>query len=74
MENQYGFEKMTACEERVLELTVKGMKNKEISECLNISIHTVKSQICSILHKTGMRDRKQLIFELSNYFGQKNSQ
>jgi RNA polymerase sigma factor (sigma-70 family) len=64
------FEKLTPSEVKVFELAVKGMTNKEIAAILNISIHTVKSQIHSILQKTEMRDRKQLCFEFSEYFRQ----
>ncbi|WP_052124081.1 EAL domain-containing protein [Ureibacillus manganicus] len=45
----------------VLELIVEGLTNKEISERLYISEHTVKNHITNILHKFDATDRVQVI-------------
>lgn len=45
----------------VLELIVDGLTNREISERLFISEHTVKNHITNILHKLDASDRVQVI-------------
>jgi len=46
---------------------VKGLSNKEISEKLNISIHTVISHSKNISRKTGIKSRSALaIYALTN--------
>jgi DNA-binding CsgD family transcriptional regulator len=45
----------------VLELLVQGCSNREISERLFISVHTVKNHITNIFQKIGVNDRSQLI-------------
>lgn len=51
----------------VLKEIVKGLSNREISEKLNISIHTVVSHRKNIARKTGIRSRSALaIFALTN--------
>ena len=51
--------KLTEREFEVLRLVVKGKKNHEIARELNISIHTAKAHVCSILQKFAVNDRLQ---------------
>lgn len=50
---------LTAREKEILKLIAKGMNNKEISENLVISIHTVKNHVKSVIHKLAVTDRTQ---------------
>ncbi|RSK28408.1 LuxR family transcriptional regulator [Bacillus sp. HMF5848] len=52
---------LTNREKEILELIVRGDSNREISEKLFISIHTVKNHITNIFTKLGVTDRTQLI-------------
>jgi len=54
-------EQLTSREMDVLELLVQGCSNREISERLFISVHTVKNHITNIFQKIGVNDRSQLI-------------
>lgn len=54
-------EQLTAREMDVLELLIQGCSNREISERLFISVHTVKNHITNIFQKIGVNDRSQLI-------------
>ena len=47
----------------VLKLMVQGKTNLEIAENLNITTHTVKVYVASILQKFGVRDRIQAIIK-----------
>ena len=53
-------DELSAREIRVLEEVVKGFKNKEIANTLNISQNTVKVYIRTILEKMHLRNRLQL--------------
>lgn len=46
-------------EYEVLKYIVMGKSNTEIAELLNISIHTAKAHVCSILQKMSVDDRVQ---------------
>ena len=50
-------------EEEILNLVMKGMKNKQIAEQLTITTGTVKVHLMHIFEKTGVKDR----FELAMY-------
>jgi DNA-binding NarL/FixJ family response regulator len=50
---------LTGREQEVLELIVLGVENAEISERLQISVHTVKNHVSSILDKLGVENRVQ---------------
>jgi len=44
----------------VIELTLKGMRNKEIADALFVSENTVKTHLASIFSKTGVKARSEL--------------
>lgn len=50
---------LTDREREVLRLIVEGMSNSQISKALNISLHTSKAHVCSILQKLSVQDRMQ---------------
>ena len=52
-------EKLTERETEVLRLLAEGSANKEIARKLDISEHTVKSHVHSLLAKLGMLSRTQ---------------
>ena len=52
-------EHLTLREREVLEMMMEGLSNKEIAACLNISAHTVKFHISSILGKLGASTRTE---------------
>jgi diguanylate cyclase (GGDEF)-like protein len=52
---------LTSRESEVLELMLKGLSNKEISQSLYISEHTVKNHITKILQKLNVSDRVKAI-------------
>lgn len=49
--------KLTKTELAVLKLVEKGFSNKEIAEYLNITIHTSKAHVSSIIKKLGAKNR-----------------
>jgi NarL family two-component system response regulator YdfI len=53
------FEELTAREHEVMEMMVEGLSNKEIAVQLNLSVHTVKFHISSILAKLGAASRTE---------------
>jgi DNA-binding NarL/FixJ family response regulator len=52
--------RLTQREWQVIEFIAEGLSNKEISGRLNISVHTVKSHVHSVLEKLTLRSRLQL--------------
>ncbi|CCQ95675.1 hypothetical protein CULT_30029 [[Clostridium] ultunense Esp] len=56
-----GRSELTNREKEVLKLVCLGYKNKEISEQLMISEHTVKNHVSNILQKLELNDRSQLM-------------
>ena len=52
---------LTQRELNILTEILKGKTNEEISETFSITSHTVKAHIKSILHKTQLKHRCQLI-------------
>lgn len=56
---------LTYREREVLEKVKKGLSNKEISNDLYITEHTIKKHITSILSKLNMKNRKELIYKVS---------
>ncbi|MBO6088016.1 response regulator transcription factor [bacterium] len=49
-------------EKLVLELLTKGESNKKIAKILNISVHTVKVYMTSLLKKFNAQNRTELAF------------
>ena len=60
-------EHLTPAESRVLGLLMRGMDGGEISEYRGVSHETVKSQIKSLLHKSGCRHQNQLFSKLAGW-------
>lgn len=52
---------LTPAERQVYPLIISGDLNKQIADKLNISVHTVKHHVSSILRKTGCSDRLLLV-------------
>lgn len=52
---------LTKQEKRITKLIAEGARNKEIADQLNISTHTVKAHVSTILRKTQSRNRVELI-------------
>ena len=50
----------TEAELKVLRLLVEGMTYKEIAQTLDVSAETVKSQVSSMLQKTGFASKTKL--------------
>ncbi len=53
-------DQLSRCERRVALLMAAGKSNLEIAASLHVSVHTVKSQVKSILRKLGMQSRWQV--------------
>ncbi|MCF1432029.1 MAG: helix-turn-helix transcriptional regulator [Shewanella sp.] len=60
-------EHLTPAESRVLGLLMQGMDGGEISEYRGVSHETVKSQIKSLLHKSGCRHQNHLLSKLAGW-------
>ncbi|WP_051620046.1 LuxR C-terminal-related transcriptional regulator [Haematomicrobium sanguinis] len=52
---------LTARETEVLNLLASGLDNRALAKKLNISVGTIKAHVASILAKTGLRSRSELI-------------
>ena len=66
--NNTDFGMLTKREQEIAELILKGCNNKEISQTLYISIHTVKNHVTNIFKKIGVSERSEmfsLIFQLT---------
>jgi len=50
---------LTNREKEILKLIANGLNNKDISEKLVLSLHTVKNHVRSIIHKLAVNDRTQ---------------
>lgn len=61
--NRRSTPRLTPREEEILTLVMRGMKNKQIADALNITTGTVKVHLMHIFEKTGVKDR----FELAMY-------
>lgn len=48
---------ITPREEEVLDLVMKGKSNNEIANLLDISAHTAKAHVCSLMHKYDVNSR-----------------
>lgn len=47
-------------ETTILQLVIKGFRNKEIAECLNVSIKNVEKYVSRLLNKTATKNRTEL--------------
>jgi len=56
----HGFGGLTQQERRVATLAASGQSNLEVAAQLHVTVHTVKSQMCSILQKLDLRSRWEL--------------
>jgi DNA-binding NarL/FixJ family response regulator len=54
-------EPLTARESQVLELLAEGKSNKEIASALEVSEHTVKFHVSSIIAKLGVAGRTEAV-------------
>ena len=61
--NRRSTPRLTPREEEILNLVMRGMKNKQIAEELSITTGTVKVHLMHVFEKTGVKDR----FELAMY-------
>jgi DNA-binding NarL/FixJ family response regulator len=57
---------LTATEQRVAELAVQGLSNKDIADALFMSVHTVETHLSHTYQKLGVRSRSQLAPKLGN--------
>ncbi|MDA1314694.1 MAG: response regulator transcription factor [Acidobacteria bacterium] len=61
--NRRSTPRLTPREDEILNLVMRGMKNKQIADALTITTGTVKVHLMHIFEKTGVKDR----FELALY-------
>ena len=59
--------KLAKREKEVLEYMADGKNNREISEYMNISVHTVKAYVSNILQKFEVTDRTQAVVQAIKY-------
>lgn len=52
---------LSGCESRVAKLVIKGLRNKEVADKLEVSEKTVKFHLSSIYRKLEIQSRAQLI-------------
>jgi DNA-binding NarL/FixJ family response regulator len=52
------YEELTGTEREVLHFLRKGYSNKEISECMNLAVQTVKNRVSAIYDKAQVHDRE----------------
>jgi DNA-binding NarL/FixJ family response regulator len=55
-----GVRRLSKQEQRVATLAACGYSNPEVAAELHVTVHTVKSQMCSILRKLDLRSRWEL--------------
>jgi DNA-binding NarL/FixJ family response regulator len=56
-----GMALLSSRERQVLGLVAEGMRNREISEKLNLTEHTVRNYLCRISEKLGLSSRVELV-------------
>jgi DNA-binding CsgD family transcriptional regulator len=52
---------LTSRETEVMMLASKGLRDSEIAQHLNLSVHTIKGHLREIFKKTGARSRVELV-------------
>jgi ATP/maltotriose-dependent transcriptional regulator MalT len=57
---------ITKTEKQIIIFILKGYSNKEISNAVNRSIHTVKNHVKNIFHKLGVSRRYSIILYVIN--------
>jgi len=57
---------LTNREREILELLMKGMKNKEIADALYLSVHTVKTHMQNIFKKMDVTNRMSLYHKINS--------
>jgi len=60
-------EKLTRQETEILKKIIKGRNNPQISKDTNLSIHTVKAHISSILRKLEAKNRVNAVYIALKY-------
>ena len=65
---------LTERKTEVCKYLVQGLKNEEIAQILNVSKHTVKSYISSMIYENKVKNRTQLAYLLGmvNFTGEIN--
>lgn len=58
--------KLTPAEYQVLSLLISGHSGSDIADIRNVSKETIKSQIKSVLHKTGSKHQNQLLWRYNH--------
>ena len=61
MEGANHKERLTACEQRILEHVLRGESNKEIAAQLSCSAKTIEFHLSNIFKKTGVTSRLHLL-------------
>jgi DNA-binding NarL/FixJ family response regulator len=61
-----GSELLTKREQQVVSLVVDGLNNREISEQLHVSEHTVKNHLFHVFEKLGISSRIELVLYIIN--------
>ncbi|WP_010491125.1 LuxR C-terminal-related transcriptional regulator [Paenibacillus elgii] len=56
-------------EKQILDQLVRGLSTKELARSLHISPYTVQDHLKSIFEKTGVKSRRELIWQLFSRFG-----
>jgi DNA-binding NarL/FixJ family response regulator len=57
---------LSPSEQRVAELAVSGMSNRDLAEALSVSLKTVEANLTQIYRKLGIRSRAQLAQRIGN--------
>lgn len=56
---------LSGAERAVAELTIRGLRNREIAQLLGISIYTVRNQLSAVFKKANVSTRAELVFAFS---------
>ena len=64
---KFGIESLTQREKETLRYLVYGLTNKQIAQQMNVSYHTIKAFVASLLDKLGSERRSDLIVKALLY-------